>query len=123
MTMRKIEKSYFELTGKKLKNSSQLKAFNIYEDSDKNKFLNIFRAFKNRELDIRYFHTHELDYEDWWDYLAYQYYGTPYLWWVIPLVNNIENPFEMPEAGTNIKILKKEYTFTILNEIKGLATK
>lgn len=123
MTIKQVEKSYFELTGKRLKNSSQLKGFNLIEDSDGTKFFNIFRAFNNRELDVRYFDIHELDYEDWWDFLSYKYYGTPYLWWVILLVNDIENPFEFPEAGTNIKILKKEYTFTILNEVKGLATK
>jgi hypothetical protein len=39
------------------------------------------------------------------------------------MVNNIANPFEFPEAGTNIKILKSSYIYSVLNEIKELGKK
>lgn len=118
-----INKTYYEFTGKRLKNNSQLKAFNLLEDSDGNKLLNIFRTYSIKNLSINYFLIHELDYEDRWYNLSWKYYETPYLWWTIPMVNNIANPFEFPEAGTNIKILKSSYIYSVLNEIKELGKK
>jgi hypothetical protein len=59
-----INKTYYEFTGKRLKNNSQLKAFNLLEDSDGNKLLNIFRTYSIKNLSINYFLIHELDYED-----------------------------------------------------------
>ena len=119
MAVTKVNKSYYDITGIRLKNTSHLKLYPIYKD-DKRKFLNIFRSFNLRELDVRLFTTHQLDYEDRWDNLAYKYYDTTRLWWTIPMVNKIENPFEQPEAGTNIKVLKKDYVYSILNEMKKL---
>jgi len=118
--LKRLNKSYFEITGNGLKNSSQLKGFNILEDTDKNKLLNIFRSYNIKVLDLKYFILHELDHEERWYNISYKYYETPYLWWIIPLVNNIENPFELPEPGTQLKILKNSYVYTILNEIKEL---
>lgn len=119
MAVKKIDKSYYDITRTRLKNTSQLKSFPLYEDKD-NKFLNITRSFNLKELSTNYFLVHQLDYEDRWDLLSYKYYDTSYLWWTIPLVNEIENPFEFPEAGTNIKILKYDYVYTILNELRKL---
>ena len=119
MSVTKINKTYYEVTDTRLKNTSQLKSYPIFED-DQNKFMNIFRCFNLRDLDINYFIVHELDYDERWDNLAYQYYETARLWWMIPLTNNIENPFEQPEPETNVKILKKEYVYDILNEIRDL---
>lgn len=121
--LKKLDKSYYEFTGKRLGNNSQLRAFNVLEDSDGTELLNIFRAYNIKNLNDNYYLIHELDYEDRWDNLSWKYYGTPFLWWVIPMVNDIENPFEIPEAGTNIKILKNNYIYSVLNEIKELGKK
>lgn len=117
-----LNKSYYNITKKRLNNSSHLWAYNILEDSE-NKFFNIFRSFSVREMNINYFVTHILQEEDWWDNLSYTYYGTSRLWWIIPLLNEIKNPMEAPEADTRVKILKKEYLFLFMNEIKNLSNK
>lgn len=113
-----LKETYNRITGKSLINNSQLAPFNLLLDSDKNKFFNLFRSFKMSNLDITYFIIHESDGRERWDSLSYQYYNTPYLWWTIPLVNKIENPFEIPEVGTNVKILKQDYVYNLLLEMK-----
>ena len=37
------------------------------------------------------------------DLISYDFYGTPLLWWVIAMVNNISNPFDV-EAGIVLRI-------------------
>jgi len=122
MSIRELTQSYRKVTGKSLINNSQLTPFNLLQDNRNIKFLNIFRSSKLFDLDVEYFLTHELDDNDWWDNLSNEYYSTPYLWWTIPLINKIENPFEVPESGTNIKILKSEYIFSLINEMKEMST-
>jgi hypothetical protein len=38
------------------------------------------------------------------DILSWRIYKTPVLWWVLALVNNIQNPFEEPVAGDRIRV-------------------
>ena len=122
--IRDIDKSYFDVTGISLNANSQMRAYNLLLDvQDSQKFLNIFRSFNIKELDNDYLVTYEMGYDEWWDNIAYNNYGTPVLWWVIPLINGFVNPFEIPEAGTNIQILKEEYLYLLLNEWKGLSEK
>lgn len=119
-----LNKSYFETAGNLLNQNSQLHAFNLLKDTKENqKLLNIFRCMKIREISDEYCYNYEMGYDEWWDNIANNFYGTPILWWVIPLINEITNPFEMPEAGTNIKILKEDFLYILLNEWKGLSEK
>jgi hypothetical protein len=50
--------------------------------------------------------------------LSYQIYGTTYLWWLICLLNNIRNPFDINNSGKGLKILKKQYLKPVLDAIK-----
>ena len=50
--------------------------------------------------------------------LSYQIYGTTYLWWLICIMNNIQNPFDINNSGKVIKVLKKQYLKPVLNAIK-----
>lgn len=50
--------------------------------------------------------------------LSYNLYGTTYLWWLICILNDIQNPFDVANAGKSIKVLKREYLKTVLNTIK-----
>lgn len=48
------------------------------------------------------------------DNVSYMFYGTPELFWVIMLTNDIVNPFDVPE-GTTLRILPYEYvSYSIL---------
>lgn len=50
--------------------------------------------------------------------LSYNLYGTTYLWWLICILNEIQNPFDPNNAGKSIKVLKRQYIKTVLNSIK-----
>lgn len=59
------------------------------------------------------FQVHNVSVGDTWVGLARKYYGDERLWWIIPLFNNIENPFIIKQDDifntevTQIKILSK----------------
>tara|TARA_R110002167_G_scaffold263838_1_gene470591 strand:- start:616 stop:915 length:300 start_codon:yes stop_codon:yes gene_type:complete len=38
------------------------------------------------------------------DLISNAVYGTPYMWWVICVANNISDPFEQLKAGKQIKL-------------------
>jgi len=113
-----LNETYNKATKKSLINNSQLTAFNLLKDSQNNKFFNIFRAFILHDLDLTFFILHESDGGERWDNLSNLYYKTPYLWWTIPMANKIENPFELPETGENLYILKQEYIYNLLTEMR-----
>ena len=51
-----------------------------------------------------------------WTAISYKAYGTMELWWLIAILNKIQNPLTPPN-GT-IKILKPEYIRSVLSEIQ-----
>lgn len=53
------------------------------------------------------------------DRLSYQIYGTPYLWWVIKLLNPdiFTTPFSFVEAGTTINIVPFDKVLEILQKL------
>lgn len=50
--------------------------------------------------------------------LSYSLYGTTYLWWLVCIINGIQNPFDPINAGKQIKVLKKQYLKPVLDAIK-----
>lgn len=51
--------------------------------------------------------------------LSYNLYSTIDLWWLICVVNNIQNPVEILPAGTTLKYVKPEYVKRIIKTIKN----
>jgi hypothetical protein len=123
----KIDQSFFEITGIKLPTTSQLRLFNIMLDEDRStKFMNIFKTLRiNTEVltDISSFDTYEVEGEGeaWFDNISFDVYGTPFLWWVIALFNDITNPFEELEPGSNLKILKQEHLYPLFRDIEAIS--
>lgn len=118
--IKEIDMTFQEITKTRLSNISRLHLFNIVEE-DKEKFLNIFKSYtmeSSIEDDDTYFYTYTIDTEDWWDSISTRFYDTPFLYWIVCIVNNITNPFEEIEEGQIIKVLKEEYLYQILKEIK-----
>jgi len=90
---------------------------NIYDDNGYKfynllKSINIFPA-NNSEVEESY----NVQYHDTWHNISYKYYNTMDLWWLVCEYNQIKNPVVMPEAGTQIKILKASYVFPIISEL------
>lgn len=125
MTIKKSDKTFRELTGRTINNNSFARMFNILIDHDRyTKFMNIFRCYafeEDVENDVAFFDSYEVGYDEWWDNIAVKYYGSPYLWWVIPAFNSVVNPFESLDPGTNIKILKSSYIYILLRDLDTIA--
>ena len=129
MTIKKeITKTFNELVTADVEilSSSQVKLFNILRDHDTiTRFMNIWRSFKlNADVtnDVLYYEFHEVpDGDEWWENISYDYYGTPYLWWIIAMMNNVVNPFEEIKAGDFIKILRQEYIYTLTSDIENIS--
>ena len=49
--------------------------------------------------------------------LSYNLYGTTHLWWLILVVNKIQNPVKNLPVGYDIKYVKKNYIKTVISSI------
>lgn len=118
-------KSFSELTGVEKSTFSFLRLFNTLLDNDREtKFLNIFRSYiinENSLRDISFFETYEVSNGEYWDNVSYNLYGSPFLWWVIALLNNISNPFEELEDGDQLNVLKDEYVYQLTDDLERIA--
>ena len=56
-----------------------------------------------RESQKDIFYSVELGFENRLDLISYKFYNTPFLWWVIAIMNNIENPLDV-QAGIVLRI-------------------
>lgn len=124
MTITKVDESFYELTGRRISNISQLKLFSILRDHDSTHFMNIWRTFSFNNYittDVTFYDSYEVGDDMWWDNISYDIYGTPHLWWIVALMNNVVNPFEELEEGTNIKILREEYLYVLFKDIERLS--
>lgn len=119
------EKSFFELTGIEKNTFSFLRLFNILLDEDREtKFLNIFRSYVANEdvySDVSFFQDYEVSNGEYWDNVSYNLYNTPFLWWVIALLNNVTNPFEELEDGQQLIVLREDYVFTLTSDLEKIA--
>jgi hypothetical protein len=51
--------------------------------------------------------------------LSYNVYGSIQQWWLICLVNNIDDPTKMLPTGTKIKVIKPQFVGQVLGMIKS----
>jgi hypothetical protein len=121
MAIKYSDYNFYEVTQHFLPNTSMLNLFTLlYDDINKQHLLNIFRNYiinEDAQNNLVYFLSHEVDGSEFPDSISYQYYGTPMLWWVIGLFNNITNPFEEFTEGDFLKILRPQYLYQLLREI------
>lgn len=120
MTIIKHNKSFLEITNERLDINSQLQLYNIlYDCKTKDKFLNIFKSYTidYEVLDPLMYEMYIVNDDDWWENISFEYYRDVTVWWTIPLINNIINPFEFPEPGEKIYILKPTYLNRLLEEV------
>lgn len=119
------DETFFQLTGTEKNTYSFLRLFNTLLDEDREtKFLNIFRSYianENIFSDISFFETYEVSNGEYWDNVSYNLYNTPYLWWVIALLNNISNPFEELSDGDQLNVLREEYIYQLTSDLETVA--
>lgn len=107
------------------KNTDQTSFVNLFpEINDENNFkiLDIWNSFRVKVLPDVYTSDAYIDYKpstyDTLHMLAYRFYGNKNLWWIIPLINDVEDPFDFlknaVDSSSTIKILKNDYIADIL---------
>lgn len=52
-----------------------------------------------------------------WTAISFNVYKTIELWWLICLLNKIDNPVRAPDIGTVLKVLNPSAVKSVLNEI------
>lgn len=115
--------TFYEITGNQLSSTSFLKMLPVLQDHTKLNFLNIWRSINIDDVvagSVLYYDLYDVGNNDWLDNISNSYYGTPYLWWVICLMNGVSNPFECLRPGTQLKILKEEYLYQLFKEMRAI---
>lgn len=119
------DKSFFELTGQYKNTYSFLRLFNILLDDDREtQFMNIFRSYiLNDEVftETQFYDTYEVSNGEFWDNISWNLYQTPYLWWIIAILNNTVNPFEEIEDGTLLKVLRSDFIYSLTKDLEKIA--
>jgi len=94
--------------------------FKVYTDEDDQYYYNIANSvFFPDDLDpSAYFNYQVLGKGMSWNYISYIHYGTIRLWWLLCVLNNVDNPMIFPEGGTTIKILRPNVLRDVLQQIQ-----
>jgi len=92
--------------------------FNVYKDKNGFYFynllcnINLFPASNSNVED-----NYVVKFNDTWASIAYNYYNTMDLWWLVCAYNKIQNPVIRPSFGTKIKLLKTNYVATVISNL------
>ena len=96
------------------------KIFKLYTTNDNQYFYNLLQSvFLPDKLDDRAIFYLTIKNQQPWTTISYNAYKTIELWWLILLTNKIYNPFQLPTAGTVLKLIKPQYIPDILTEINA----
>ena len=99
------------------------KAITYNSEQTPNKIMDIWDAWEIAPFykdQLKYFYLYKVKQGDTWVSLANTYYNDQRLWWLIPLFNDIENPFIVMDQELliqnvkEVKILDKSYVDQIL---------
>lgn len=94
--------------------------FKVYKTTDNYYFYNIIKNIQvPKDLSNQIFDVILLNENIPFTTLSFNLYGTTYLWWLICIINDIQNPFDINNTGKSLKVLKKEYLKVVLNTIKS----
>ena len=95
--------------------------FKVFETGDKNfYFYNINKKISlPDDLNTTFFDYVTLDKKIPLTTLSYRLYGTTYLWWLILVINKIDNPVRDLPVGKKLKYIKNEYIKDVLDNIKN----
>ena len=93
--------------------------FKIYETGDKNFFYyNILKKIKlPDEINDQLFNFTSYTSEIPITTLSYNIYGTTYLWWLLMVTNDIDNPQKI-ESGKRVRFIKKQFLKPVIDSIK-----
>jgi hypothetical protein len=95
--------------------------FKLHIYNNEYPFFNILKKINiltdTNNVDPVYFTTYNIDVDLPWVIISYKIYNNLNLWWLLCLVNNIQDATQNPPVGTQIKAIKPEYVNSIINII------
>src|SRR5215831_7097798 len=92
--------------------------FSVYQTDDEIFFYNLLNTVTFPiDLDPSLYFFYTVNAGDIWPSLSQKIYGTIKLWWLICVVNQIQNPLIMPPAGTKLKVLTTAAVNTVLKNL------
>lgn len=103
--------------------TSLLNAFSVMQDEDRIRFVNIFRSYTlsdDTKNNSRIFEYYQVEGDEFLDDISSKLYGSPNLWWVIAVFNDIENPFEGIEEGQTLKVLSGAILYSVFDDIRTI---
>jgi len=57
-----------------------------------------------------------------WTMISFNIYGNIELWWLLCLVNKIDNPINVPDVGTTLKAIAPAFVKDVLSEVISKST-
>jgi polysaccharide pyruvyl transferase WcaK-like protein len=124
MAIKNIDKSYIELKGNRLSDSSMIKMFNILQDEDDEYFMNMFKTFivdptvLNEGTNLQ----DATVVDPWWENVAFTSYKDVDLWWLLCVTNDVINPYEELSEGDKISILKQQFIPYVHRDMERIYT-
>ena len=95
--------------------------FKLHLHNNEFAFFNLLKKINiltnTTDVDPSFFITYNIDVDVPWVLLSYKIYGILNLWWLICLVNNIQDATKNPALGTQIKAIKPQFVGSIVNQI------
>jgi len=107
-----------------LENLSEYKYENIFKvfqtETNKYYYYNITRTVRvaTEDLDKTFYYKHKVNRSISYTALSYSIYGTIDLWWLICIINSIDDPVSFITPGTEIKLIKPKQVRNIIDTIK-----
>ena len=90
--------------------------FDVHKDENGIYFYNLYNSvYFDDNISTSLYTEHIFSEGDTWTTLSYKYYKTVELYWIILAANNIQNPLNLPDSGTKLKILKDFVVSDILS--------
>ena len=71
--------------------------------------------------EVAFYNTYEVANGEFWDNVSFNLYETPFLWWILSLLNNVVNPFEELDDGEIINVLREDYIYQLTQDLEKIA--
>jgi len=92
--------------------------FKLYQTSNKQYFYNIINSIQfPTEINPSVYYEITVSNKMPWTMISFNEYETMDLWWLICIVNKINNPVALAEPGIKLRIIRKEFLKFIFDEI------
>lgn len=93
--------------------------FKMYKTKNDQYYYNLLNTVQfDENLNPSVYYTISVSQRLPWTMISFNEYETMDLWWLICVVNGINNPLELPEINQSVKIIRKEFLKFIIDEIR-----